>query len=192
MNRAVNIRQKARVWRASTHLQVLLCVILLGECASHFRRCSWWGQKAGHKVWLSQGHRSPAQHFKSLKLRCWDSLLWKAARCRKTGLWSSELSINSLWGASYDIEHWKRCCKLKIVVLGFTRTWVLGPSFAGTHSECSIPKQRGTMSTQLVWQLINKHNSFKVKNRTGKRTILSSEPGNLYNKHSYKHSGETW
>jgi len=45
------------------------------------------------------------------------------------------------------------------------------------------------MSTQLVWQLINKHNSFKVKNRTGDRVILSSEPGNLYNKHSYKHSG---
>jgi hypothetical protein len=45
------------------------------------------------------------------------------------------------------------------------------------------------MSSQLVWQLINKHNSFKVKNRTGDRVILSSEPGNLYNKHSYKHSG---
>ena len=45
------------------------------------------------------------------------------------------------------------------------------------------------MSTQLVWQLINKHNSFKRKNRTGDRKVLSAEPGNLYNKHSYKYSG---
>ena len=45
------------------------------------------------------------------------------------------------------------------------------------------------MSSQLVWALINKHNSFKRKGRTGNRVILSAEPGNLYNKHSYKHSG---
>ena len=69
----------------------------------------------------------------------------------------------------------------------------MGPLFAGSlhlHAERFPTQGTYIMSTQLVWQLINKHNSFKVKNRTGKRTILSSEPGNLYNKHSYKHSGE--
>lgn len=46
------------------------------------------------------------------------------------------------------------------------------------------------MSTQLIWQLVNKHNSFKRKNETGNRVILSAEPGNLANRHSYKHSGK--
>ncbi len=43
------------------------------------------------------------------------------------------------------------------------------------------------MSDQLVWQLVRGHNSFIRKGING--LVLSAEPGNLYNKHSYKYSG---
>ena len=43
------------------------------------------------------------------------------------------------------------------------------------------------MSDQLVWQLVRGHNSFIRKGLNG--LVLSAEPGNLYNKHSYKYSG---
>ena len=41
--------------------------------------------------------------------------------------------------------------------------------------------------SQLVWQLIKGNNAFIVNGLHGKK--FSSEPGNLYNLHSYKHSG---
>ena len=49
-------------------------------------------------------------------------------------------------------------------------------------------------SSQLVWQIVKGWNSHIVKglngtNRKGGGIILSKEPGNLYNKHSYKYSG---
>ena len=49
-------------------------------------------------------------------------------------------------------------------------------------------------SPQLVWQIVKGWNSHIVKglngtNRKGGGIILSKEPGNLYNKHSYKYSG---
>mmetsp|Transcript_6210 Transcript_6210/g.17818 ORF Transcript_6210/g.17818 Transcript_6210/m.17818 type:complete len:129 (+) Transcript_6210:122-508(+) len=43
------------------------------------------------------------------------------------------------------------------------------------------------MSDQLVWQLVRGHNAFIRKGLNG--LVLSAEPGNLYNKHSYKYSG---
>lgn len=44
-----------------------------------------------------------------------------------------------------------------------------------------------TMSSQLIWQLVKNNNSFLHKGLNG--INLSKEPGNLYNLHSYKHSG---
>lgn len=44
-------------------------------------------------------------------------------------------------------------------------------------------------SDQLVWQIVKGHNSFMRKGLNG--MVLSAEPGNLYNKHSYKYSGAT-
>eukprot|EP00878_Enallax_costatus_P000267 GHUV01000335.1.p1 GENE.GHUV01000335.1~~GHUV01000335.1.p1 ORF type:complete len:130 (+),score=54.59 GHUV01000335.1:161-550(+) len=41
--------------------------------------------------------------------------------------------------------------------------------------------------SQLLWEVVKGHNSFLRKNLNG--TIFSAEPGNLYNKHSYKYSG---
>ncbi|KAK9830401.1 hypothetical protein WJX72_011555 [[Myrmecia] bisecta] len=43
------------------------------------------------------------------------------------------------------------------------------------------------MSSQLVWQLVKNYNSFMVKGLNG--STFSTEPGNLFNKHSYKYSG---
>ena len=43
------------------------------------------------------------------------------------------------------------------------------------------------MSSQLVWQLVKNYNCFMHKGLNG--VVLSTEPGNLYNKHSYKYSG---
>ncbi|KAF8059736.1 RPL28A [Scenedesmus sp. PABB004] len=48
----------------------------------------------------------------------------------------------------------------------------------------------GTMAaipSALVWECVKGHNSFVRKNLNG--AIFSAEPGNLYNKHSYKYSG---
>jgi hypothetical protein len=46
----------------------------------------------------------------------------------------------------------------------------------------------GTMAApQLLWEIVKGHNSFLRKNLNG--AIFSAEPGNLYNKHSYKYSG---
>jgi len=42
------------------------------------------------------------------------------------------------------------------------------------------------MSTDLVWELVKKHNSFLLK-RDG--VLFSREVGNVTNLHSYKHSG---
>ena len=44
------------------------------------------------------------------------------------------------------------------------------------------------MSSQLVCQLVKHNNSFMHKGVNG--VILSKEPGNLYNVHNYKYSGE--
>jgi hypothetical protein len=41
---------------------------------------------------------------------------------------------------------------------------------------------------QLIWEVVKGHNSFVRKNLNG--TTFSAEAGNLYNKHSYKYSGE--
>lgn len=41
--------------------------------------------------------------------------------------------------------------------------------------------------SQLLWEVTKGHNSFVRKNLNG--TIFSAEPGNLYNKHSFKYSG---
>jgi hypothetical protein len=41
---------------------------------------------------------------------------------------------------------------------------------------------------QLIWEVVKGHNSFLRKNLNGTR--FSAEAGNLYNKHSYKYSGE--
>ena len=46
------------------------------------------------------------------------------------------------------------------------------------------------MSDQLVWQIIRGHNAFVRKGLNG--LVLSAEKGNLYNKHSYKYSGEVF
>jgi large subunit ribosomal protein L28e len=43
-----------------------------------------------------------------------------------------------------------------------------------------------TMSSELVWQIIKNNNSFLVK-RQGVQ--FSSEPNNLLNVNTYKHSG---
>ena len=40
---------------------------------------------------------------------------------------------------------------------------------------------------QLIWEVVKGHNAFVRKNLN--HTTFSAEPGNLYNKHSYKHSG---
>jgi large subunit ribosomal protein L28e len=40
---------------------------------------------------------------------------------------------------------------------------------------------------QLLWEIVKGHNSFVRKNLNG--AVFSAEPGNLYNKHSYKYSG---
>lgn len=48
-----------------------------------------------------------------------------------------------------------------------------------------------TVPGQLVWEIVKKNNSFLVKefgNGTAGVTF-SKEPNNLYNLHSYKHSG---
>lgn len=44
------------------------------------------------------------------------------------------------------------------------------------------------MSSQLVWQLVKNNNCFMHKGLNG--VVLSKEPGNLYNVHCYKYSGE--
>lgn len=44
------------------------------------------------------------------------------------------------------------------------------------------------MSSQLIWQLVKNNNCFMHKGLNG--VVLSKEPGNLYNVHCYKYSGE--
>lgn len=43
-------------------------------------------------------------------------------------------------------------------------------------------------SSQLTWLLVKDWNCFQRKGLHG--TIFSAEPGNIYNKHSYKYSGD--
>ncbi len=45
-----------------------------------------------------------------------------------------------------------------------------------------------TAPAQLLWECIKGHNAFIRKGLNG--AIFSAEPGNLYNKHSYKFSGK--
>lgn len=45
-----------------------------------------------------------------------------------------------------------------------------------------------TAPSQLMWEVVKGHNSVLRKNLNG--SVFSAEPGNLYNKHSYKYSGE--
>ncbi|KAL2534094.1 60S ribosomal protein L28-1 [Abeliophyllum distichum] len=48
-----------------------------------------------------------------------------------------------------------------------------------------------TVPGQLIWEIVKKNNSFLVK-EFGNGTagvVFSKEPNNLYNIHSYKHSG---
>ena len=45
------------------------------------------------------------------------------------------------------------------------------------------------VSDDLVWSVVNTHNSFKVTSKTGRRTTFSSEQGNLTNEHSFRASG---
>ncbi|CAA2995656.1 60S ribosomal L28-1-like [Olea europaea subsp. europaea] len=48
-----------------------------------------------------------------------------------------------------------------------------------------------TVPGQLIWEIVKKNNSFLVK-EFGNGTagvVFSKEPNNLYNLHSYKHSG---
>jgi large subunit ribosomal protein L28e len=45
------------------------------------------------------------------------------------------------------------------------------------------------MSSQLVWELVKKHNSFVRKNAAVNGAVFSAEPGNLANLSSFKHSG---
>ncbi|GLI70749.1 hypothetical protein VaNZ11_015776, partial [Volvox africanus] len=53
---------------------------------------------------------------------------------------------------------------------------------------CVVPHYRpAKMSSQLVWEVLKNHNSFIRKSVKG--LVFSAEPGNLYNKHSYKFSG---
>mmetsp|Transcript_43078 Transcript_43078/g.102283 ORF Transcript_43078/g.102283 Transcript_43078/m.102283 type:complete len:135 (-) Transcript_43078:58-462(-) len=40
---------------------------------------------------------------------------------------------------------------------------------------------------QLLWQLVKRNNAFLRKNLNNQ--YFSAEPGNLYNRHSYKYSG---
>lgn len=49
-----------------------------------------------------------------------------------------------------------------------------------------------TVPGQLIWEIVKKNNSFLVK-EFGNGTagvVFSKEPNNLYNLHSYKHSGQ--
>lgn len=46
------------------------------------------------------------------------------------------------------------------------------------------------MSAEVVWQVIKKNNSFLRKGSAGRHdAVFSAEPGNLYARHSFKHSG---
>ncbi|RAL38613.1 hypothetical protein DM860_002591 [Cuscuta australis] len=48
-----------------------------------------------------------------------------------------------------------------------------------------------TVPGQLLWEIVKKNNSFVVKQsgRGAASVVFSKEPNNLYNLHSYKHSG---
>ncbi len=60
------------------------------------------------------------------------------------------------------------------------RRWVLEPASV----------RRMNVSSQLLWQLVKKQNVFLHKGLNGSQ--FSSEPGNLYNRHSYKYSGASY
>ena len=52
------------------------------------------------------------------------------------------------------------------------------------------PARMANSSSELVWQCIKGNNAFLRKGSKGRAdAIFSAEPGNLYNKHSYKFSG---
>ena len=74
-----------------------------------------------------------------------------------------------------DVNHILNWCQNKNV------------SFDGA-SILDIGAGTGTMAApQLRWEIVKGHNSFVRKNLNG--AVFSAEPGNLYNKHSYKYSG---
>ena len=54
----------------------------------------------------------------------------------------------------------------------------------------ALHRASGRMSAEVVWQVIKKNNAFLRKGSTGRHdAIFSAEPGNLYARHSFKHSG---
>lgn len=61
------------------------------------------------------------------------------------------------------------------------------PSRCSTVNFGNMAEGRPQASSQLQWLLLKNWNSFYRKNLNNSR--FSAEPGNLYNKHSYKHSG---
>ena len=48
-----------------------------------------------------------------------------------------------------------------------------------------------TVPSQMLWMLVKDWNCYQRKGPQN-GAIFTSEPGNLYNKHSYKHSGDWW
>ncbi|KAL8466083.1 hypothetical protein ACS0TY_035267 [Phlomoides rotata] len=77
---------------------------------------------------------------------------------------------------------------------GFASKSVFAPQAASLQnlrfSNLSL-KEMATVPGQLIWEIVKKNNSFLVK-EFGNGTAgvkFSKEPNNLYNLHSYKHSG---
>ena len=60
--------------------------------------------------------------------------------------------------------------------------------FEGCYSDGVFVSDSIMSSSQLVWQIVKNNNCFMHKGLNG--VILSKEPGNLYNVHCYKYSGE--
>jgi hypothetical protein len=57
-------------------------------------------------------------------------------------------------------------------------------------SPSAHPHSVRRMSAEVVWQCIKKNNAFLRKGSAGRHdAIFSAEPGNLYARHSFKHSG---
>ncbi|KAJ8539304.1 hypothetical protein K7X08_013556 [Anisodus acutangulus] len=64
-------------------------------------------------------------------------------------------------------------------------------AYTSRHQSKTHLWKMATVPGQLVWEIVNKNNSFLVK-EFGNGTagvVFSKEPNNLYNLHSYKHSG---
>ena len=57
----------------------------------------------------------------------------------------------------------------------------------GKAPKQQVPTHR--VPSQLVWQLVKNYNCFLHKGVNGSQ--FSAEPGNLYNRNSYKYSGQS-